>query len=87
MGTWCLLRLGTILQWGSPSLPWAHMNGKLKYISYGWWGCCGVNTAGQVWFHWGIWPDKCMGTYWVHIPGTLTMIETGTDGSVYRVNS
>uniref|UniRef100_A0A8C8SSB0 Uncharacterized protein n=1 Tax=Pelusios castaneus TaxID=367368 RepID=A0A8C8SSB0_9SAUR len=90
MGTWCLSRPGAILQQGSPVLPWTYIGGKFalgESMSCGWRGCWGVNAANEVWFHHGIWLDKCKGTRWVHVPGSLNMIEIGTDGNVYGVNS
>uniref|UniRef100_A0A8C8RDT6 Fish-egg lectin n=1 Tax=Pelusios castaneus TaxID=367368 RepID=A0A8C8RDT6_9SAUR len=68
-------------------LPWVNIAGKLKYYSCGLWGCWGVNSADDIYFRTGVTLDHTEGSNWQHIPGKLSMIEVGTDGSVYGVNS
>uniref|UniRef100_A0A8C8VFA4 Fish-egg lectin n=1 Tax=Pelusios castaneus TaxID=367368 RepID=A0A8C8VFA4_9SAUR len=68
-------------------LPWVNIAGKLKYYSCGPLGCWGVNSADDIYFRTEVTPDHSEGSNWQHIPGKLSMIEVGTDGSVYGVNS
>ncbi|XP_078092375.1 fish-egg lectin-like [Mustelus asterias] len=64
-----------------------HLAGKLKYYSCGPFGCWGVNSGDGIYSRTEVTPTNCVGTTWQHIPGKLSMIEVGTDGSVYGVNS
>lgn len=84
----CLSKSGAIpanLQ--SSSLPWVHIEGKLKYYSCGSLGCWGVNSADDIYYRWSSTPDSCAGSRWQNIPGKLSMIEVGTEGTVYGVNA
>uniref|UniRef100_A0A8C3FGP5 Fish-egg lectin n=1 Tax=Chrysemys picta bellii TaxID=8478 RepID=A0A8C3FGP5_CHRPI len=75
------------LHLGASALPWVNIAGKLKYYSCGLWGCWGVNSADDIYFRFDVTPDPCAGSKWEQIPGKLSMIEVGTEGSVYGVNS
>ncbi|XP_048476550.1 fish-egg lectin-like, partial [Rhincodon typus] len=72
----------------TPSSPvYNHISGKLTYYSCGLYGCWGVNANNDIYFRSNVTPGQCIGSIWVLIRGKLSMIETGTDGSVYGVNS
>ncbi|XP_062373883.1 fish-egg lectin-like [Sardina pilchardus] len=72
---------------GSPT-PWQHIPGGLKYYSCGPISCWGVNVHNSVFIMKGVSSARCGGTMsWTHVPGSLSMIEVGSDGSVYGVNS
>ncbi|XP_076153298.1 fish-egg lectin-like [Alosa pseudoharengus] len=72
---------------GSPT-PWLNIPGRLKYYSCGPIGCWGVNAHNSIYMMKGVSPAGCGGTMsWTHVPGSLSMIEVGSDGSVYGVNS
>lgn len=66
---------------------WKSMDGSLKYYACGRWGCWGVNRFDNVYFRHGVTAASCQGTQWQQIDGSLVMIETSTEGSVYGVNS
>ncbi|XP_074869322.1 fish-egg lectin-like [Carettochelys insculpta] len=83
----CLPRSAAVTVNNDSSLPWVNIAGKLKYYSCGLWGCWGVNSADDIFFRYDVTPDPCAGSRWQHIPGKLSMIEVGTEGSVYGVNS
>ncbi|KAH1180311.1 hypothetical protein KIL84_009147 [Mauremys mutica] len=84
---YCLSRPPTVSANGASDLPWVNIEGKLKYYSCGVWGCWGVNSADDIYFRFDVTPDPCAGSRWEQIPGKLSMIEVGTEGSVYGVNS
>ncbi|XP_048362821.1 fish-egg lectin-like [Sphaerodactylus townsendi] len=67
-------------------LRWVHIAGKLKYYSCGLLGCWGVNSADEIYYRHSVTPDSCAGSRWEHVPGSLSMIEVGTEGNVYGVN-
>lgn len=83
----CLSKSSAISADGSSSLPWSHIDGKLKYYSCGPMGCWGVNSADSIFHRHDVTPSSCFGSKWEHVSGSLSMIEVGTDGSVYGVNS
>ncbi|KAJ6656719.1 hypothetical protein lerEdw1_003606 [Lerista edwardsae] len=83
----CLSKSSAISADSSSSLPWAHIDGKLKYYSCGPLGCWGVNSADYIYHRHDVNPSSCVGSKWEHVSGSLSMIEVGTDGSVYGVNS
>ncbi|XP_066574054.1 fish-egg lectin-like [Amia ocellicauda] len=69
---------------GSPA-PWEGRAGSLKYQSCGPLGCWGVNYNGNVYVCPVVSPQQCQGTGWMQVYGTLSMLEVGSDGSVYGV--
>ncbi|XP_069489799.1 fish-egg lectin-like [Ambystoma mexicanum] len=71
---------------GSPQ-PWVHIEGKLKYYCCGPLGCWGVNSADDIYFRFSVTPGSCGGSRWQKVEGKLSMIEVGSNGSVYGVNS
>nr|AAI31877.1 Zgc:158494 protein [Danio rerio] len=74
-------------QWPSSTTPWVTLNGKLKYYSCGPYSCWGVNSADRIFIMKGVSSNACSGDgTFVNIPGLLSMIEVGTDGSVFGVN-
>ncbi|XP_067406402.1 fish-egg lectin-like [Emydura macquarii macquarii] len=83
----CLPGPAAVIVNNASSLPWVNIAGGLKYYSCGLWGCWGVNSADDIYFRSDVTPDHCEGSNWQHVPGKLSMIEVGTDGSVYGVNS
>lgn len=67
---------------------WVHIPGDLKYYSCGPYSCWGVNKGDQIFVKKGVNSTQCQGSDpWKDIPGSLSMIEVGGDGSVYGVNS
>ncbi|XP_053124303.1 fish-egg lectin-like isoform X2 [Hemicordylus capensis] len=85
--SWCLSRSGLVTK--SPSFPgsWANLEGSLIYYSCGWRGCWGINTVNEIWFRHGISSQDCKGTHWEHVPSTFSMVEVGSDGSVFAVKT
>ncbi|CAM4562875.1 fish-egg lectin-like [Lepidochelys kempii] len=86
-GIYCLSRPAAVSVNNASTLPWVNIAGSLKYYSCGLWGCWGVNSADDIYFRFAVTPDSCAGSRWQNIPGKLSMIEVGTEGSVYGVNS
>ncbi|XP_075754010.1 fish-egg lectin-like [Pelodiscus sinensis] len=84
---YCLSRPATVSVNSDATIPWVNIAGKLKYYSCGLWGCWGVNSADDIFFRTNVTPDPCAGSSWQNVPGKLSMIEVGTEGSVYGVNS
>ncbi|KAJ1090965.1 hypothetical protein NDU88_004093 [Pleurodeles waltl] len=66
---------------------WHLIEGEMKYYTCGPLGCWGVNTTDDIHFRLGVTPSFCKGTGWQQVAGKLSMIEVGTDGSVYGVTS
>ncbi|OCT73541.1 hypothetical protein XELAEV_18036520mg [Xenopus laevis] len=62
------------------AIPYVHVEGKLKHYACGPLGCWGVNSANEIYY-------RNQGTGWVRVEGSLIMVEVGTDGSVFGVNS
>ncbi|XP_042559778.1 fish-egg lectin-like [Clupea harengus] len=85
----CLPKKNTVGYSGSNSaMNWRHIPGGLKYYSCGPYSCWGVNSKDQIFVRKGVNSFNCLGDgSWQHIPGALSMIEVGSDGSVYGVNS
>ncbi|XP_063798469.1 fish-egg lectin-like [Pseudophryne corroboree] len=71
----------------SAALLYTHLDGSLKYYSCGPFGCWGVNSNNNIYYRYNVKPTSCQGIQWQNIPGSLVMVEVGTDGSVYGVNS
>ncbi|XP_044846165.1 fish-egg lectin-like [Mauremys mutica] len=86
-GIYCLSRPATVSANSDSALPWVNIAGSLKYYSCGLWGCWGVNSADNIYFRFDVTPDSCAGSRWEYVPGKLSMIEVGTEGSVYGVTS
>ncbi|XP_066575418.1 fish-egg lectin [Amia ocellicauda] len=88
-GIYCLGQQATVgyRGVGSPT-PWQGLPGSLKYYSCGPHGCWGVNTADNIYLRKGVSPQQCQGTgNWQQVDGKLSMIEVGSEGSVYGVNA
>ncbi|KAG8433814.1 hypothetical protein GDO86_012256 [Hymenochirus boettgeri] len=68
------------------SAPWVNVIGTLKYYSCGLYGCWGISDTYTIFYRSGITPTSCQGDSWIQVNGSLTMIEVGTDGSVYGVD-
>ncbi|XP_072282478.1 fish-egg lectin-like [Pyxicephalus adspersus] len=81
----CLRQSCTVSR--SSAVSFTPLEGALKYYSCGPIGCWGVNSANNIYFRHNVNPTACQGTQWQQIAGQLTMIEVGTDGSVYGVSS
>ncbi|XP_038670153.1 fish-egg lectin-like [Scyliorhinus canicula] len=82
----CVQRDAAISAAAYDSPVYNHLDGKLKYYSCGPQGCWGVNSVNDIFFRTEVTPNGCLGKSWVQIDGKLSMIEVGTDGSVYGVN-
>ncbi|XP_078500224.1 fish-egg lectin-like [Lissotriton helveticus] len=83
----CLHDQATVSTNDGSTLPWSHIDGKLKYYSCGPLGCWGVNSADDIYYRSSVTPSSCSGSSWQQVEGKLSMIEVGSDGSVYGVNS
>ncbi|XP_029432758.1 fish-egg lectin-like [Rhinatrema bivittatum] len=83
----CLGKSSTIPAKYQTSPPWVNIEGKLKYYICGLLGCWGVNSVDNIFFRWDSTPDSCKGSRWQQVDGKLSMIEVGTEGTVYGVNS
>ncbi|XP_077113408.1 fish-egg lectin-like [Ranitomeya variabilis] len=73
----------------SPSsyTPFSLIEGSLIYYSCGLYGCWGVNSANNIFYREFVTPQACQGVKWQPLAGSLSMLEVGTDGSVYGVNA
>ncbi|XP_041427682.1 fish-egg lectin-like [Xenopus laevis] len=69
------------------SLPYVHIEGKLKHYACGPLGCWGINSDNEIYYRNHVTPSSCKGTAWSKVEGSLIMVEVGTDGSVFGVNS
>ncbi|CAN9508103.1 unnamed protein product [Ophioblennius macclurei] len=69
------------------SLSWKDMERALRYISCSSHGCWAVTRTQQLVFT-KIIPDSCAAFEWTSVTDTasVTIVETGTDGSVFTVN-
>lgn len=67
---------------GNQEVEWEHIEGKMKQIACGPWGCWAVNEKGQVYFRHGITGDSCVGSSWTEEGKGFSKIEAGTDGAV-----
>ncbi|XP_069478135.1 fish-egg lectin-like isoform X3 [Ambystoma mexicanum] len=83
----CLGNSATVSVKDGSALPWVNIEGKLKYYSCGPLGCWGVNSADDIYYRFGSTPSSCQGSSWQQVEGKLSMIEVGSDCSVYGVNS
>lgn len=71
----------------SSIVTFTSLDGALKYYSCGPIGCWGVNNADNIFFRQYVSSELCAGSQWQQIDGALIMLEVGTDGSVYGINS
>nr|XP_040028840.1 fish-egg lectin-like [Gasterosteus aculeatus aculeatus] len=83
---YCLNSRITLSYRGVGSLSWRSLSRRLKYSSCGPLGCWGVDTNDRVLFTQNVKPSTCSPSGWRMLPGSLTMIEVGTDGRVFGVN-
>ncbi|KAL6117071.1 uncharacterized protein ACO6RY_14935 [Pungitius sinensis] len=67
-------------------LSWSSLSRSLKYYSCGPLGCWGVDTNNQIFFAQNVDPSTCSTSGWRNAPGSLIMIEVGTDGRVFGAN-
>ena len=65
---------------------WMRIEGNLKYVSCGEYGCWGVNKQGNIYFRMGVSPTTPSGTQWAVIPGQLDMVESGPSGLTIGVS-
>lgn len=84
---YCVQQWATIFAASYYSPRYRCLNGGLKYYSCGRFGCWGVSGIEEIFFRYRVTPNNCVGSTWRKLPGRLSMIEVGTDGSVYGVNS
>lgn len=82
---YCLRKSCTVSR--SSVVHFTPLDGTLIYYSCGPVGCWGVNRGNDIFFRHNVKPTSCQGSRWQDIDGALTMIEVGSDGSVYGVNS
>ncbi|XP_078496650.1 fish-egg lectin-like [Lissotriton helveticus] len=83
----CLHDQATVSNKNRLALPWSHIEGKLKYYSCGPLGCWGVNSVDDIFYRFSVTSSSCSGSRWQQVEGKLSMIEVGSDGSVFGVNS
>ncbi|XP_029432825.1 fish-egg lectin-like [Rhinatrema bivittatum] len=83
----CLSKSGTIPAKYQTTPPWENIEGKLKYHTCGPLSCWGVNSNNDIFYRWGSTPDSCKGSRWQQVEGKLSMIEVGSEGTVYGVTS
>ncbi|XP_062391057.1 fish-egg lectin-like [Sardina pilchardus] len=84
------LDMDSTVSYSGPHSPvnWVDLDGSLKQYSCGPYSCWGVNSQDQIFLKKGVNSSHCQGvSNWQHIPGSLSMIDVGGDGSVYGVNS
>uniref|UniRef100_A0A8D0GD08 Fish-egg lectin n=1 Tax=Sphenodon punctatus TaxID=8508 RepID=A0A8D0GD08_SPHPU len=82
----CLSNQSTISLKNESTLPWANISPRVHYYSCGLWGCWAVYST-YVYYRHDVTPGSCVGSRWQQVAGQLTMIEVGTEGTVYGVNS
>ncbi|XP_029433080.1 fish-egg lectin-like [Rhinatrema bivittatum] len=83
----CLSKSGTIPAKYQTTPPWENLEGKLKYHTCGSLSCWGVNSNDDIFYRWGSTSDSCKGSRWQQVEGKLSMIEVGTEGTVYGANA
>ncbi|XP_069075178.1 fish-egg lectin-like [Pleurodeles waltl] len=83
----CLRHKETVAAKYHTVLPWARIEGTLKYYSCGPKSCWGVNATDSIYYRSGTRRGACSGTQWQVVEGKLSMIEVGSEGSVYGVTS
>ncbi|KAJ1139617.1 hypothetical protein NDU88_005984 [Pleurodeles waltl] len=83
----CLPEQATVSAKDGSALPWNNIAGKLKYYSCNTNSCWGVNSADDIFYRFSVTPSSCSGSRWQQVEGKLAMIEVGSDGSVFGVNS
>ncbi|KAM4015295.1 fish-egg lectin-like [Anomaloglossus baeobatrachus] len=71
----------------SANLAYTQIGGSLKYYSCGPYGCWGANANDDIKYRYDVKPTNCQGSRWQQVDGKLKMVEVGSDGSVYGVNS
>ena len=59
---------------------WRRIEGNLKYVSCGLYGCWGVSKQGKIYFRLGVSRDLPQGNRWIIIPGNMHMVESGPLG-------
>uniref|UniRef100_A0A8C6NJ04 Fish-egg lectin n=1 Tax=Nothobranchius furzeri TaxID=105023 RepID=A0A8C6NJ04_NOTFU len=66
-------------------VAWTPFDGSLTYFSCGPNGCWGVNSADNIYV--SVSSSIFTSRQWTQVPGSATLAEVGTDGSVFVVNS
>ncbi|XP_056223959.1 fish-egg lectin-like [Seriola aureovittata] len=86
--TLCLRESFALAYKGVGSLSWSSLGRAMRYYSCSPNnGCWGVDTSFRVYFTQRIVPSNCGTSGWLYVAGqSMTMIEVGTDGSVFGVN-
>ncbi|KAM9299466.1 fish-egg lectin-like [Gastrophryne carolinensis] len=82
---YCLRQKCTVSR--SSAVTFTLIEGGLKYYTCGPVGCWGVNGANNIYYRHNVNPTACQGNGWQQIDGALSMVEVGTDGSVFGVNA
>ncbi|KAM5132380.1 fish-egg lectin-like isoform 2-T2 [Mantella aurantiaca] len=72
---------------GSSNVCFTQVDGTLNYYSCGPEACWGVNSAYNIYYHDYVIPTSCQGTQWEQIEGSMMMLEVGTDGLVFGIDS
>ncbi|XP_015261538.1 PREDICTED: fish-egg lectin-like [Gekko japonicus] len=83
----CLPKSKIILADVNQEVEWDHMEGRMKHIACGRWGCWAVDRKGQAYFRHGITEDSCVGSSWTEEGKGFSKIEAGTDGCVYGLTN
>ncbi|XP_078542124.1 fish-egg lectin-like [Lissotriton helveticus] len=84
---YCLRQNETVNVKNNTFLPWTEMKGKLKYYSCGPLGCWGVNATESIFHRPAPKRNPCKSGKPRFVDGKFSMVEVGSDGSVYGVNS
>ncbi|XP_077312810.1 fish-egg lectin-like isoform X3 [Lithobates pipiens] len=82
---YCLDQIYTISR--SSCVSFTPLNGTLKYYSCGPKSCWGVNRDNNIYYRHNVSSMACQGTQWEQVGGSLEMLEVGTDGLVFGVDS
>ncbi|KAM4015294.1 fish-egg lectin-like [Anomaloglossus baeobatrachus] len=71
----------------SANLAYSQIEGSLKYYTCNAYSCWGANANDDIYYRYDVKPTDCQGSRWQQVDGKLKMVEVGSDGSVYGVNS
>uniref|UniRef100_A0A8C5WMG2 Fish-egg lectin-like n=1 Tax=Leptobrachium leishanense TaxID=445787 RepID=A0A8C5WMG2_9ANUR len=69
------------------ALSFHKLDGLLIYYSCGLYGCWGVNRNNDIFCRLDVTPENCVGSAWKSVSGKMVMLEVGSDGSVFAINT
>ncbi|XP_054480943.1 fish-egg lectin-like [Anoplopoma fimbria] len=83
---YCLRSASALAYSGVGTLSWSYLSRRLRYFSCSPQnGCWGVDTSYRVYY--SVKPSNCGHSGWRVLNGRLKMVEVGTDGRVFGVNT